>query len=653
MFLGVNKSFLENMYTNSLKLLNGYVDKIVNSKDSLVTERVDPLIELDNASSDFQNRMSLYKNFCTDSEIRQLSTELDNKFTKEYIEKTFDRRLLDKLQEYKDSDNLQKDVSNSYKRSLYDRFINKTLEEFRRNGLHRSDEEIQEIKKIDVEISELSSKFSRNIVEDKTELRFKRSELSGLPESWFTTDRLIDKKEDINDDTFLVTMKYPDVIPIMDFCSERDTRRAVVTAFNKRCNDVNLPVLKRLVFLRDKKAKMLGYKTHADYKTENKVVKTGDNALSFLNTINDLFDTDYDKDLKTLTEYAKSKGFNEDVLQPWDRGFYFRMYKEEHGKLNPEELRRKFPLDKVVSGMFDIYQHLFGFRFVKMDEKDVFHESVEVYDVYDGDTKMGRFYLDLYSREGKYSHAAVFCYKKPHINTETGEVTLPQGMMACNFSKGNLYFNEVETLFHEFGHMMHLLSCRPETCQFSRFSSFDCEWDFVEVPSQMLEFWCFQKEPLLLMSNGLTDDDIESIKKSKHILPSLHYKRQLFFAMFDMSVYSTNFTSEDSIDLQKMWNDTNRKVLKYEPTDVDFRLGSFGHIASGYDAGYYGYLRSETYSANLFYKLFKDQEMNAKIGTEFRKTFLGSGSVKDAVDLMKDTLKEDPDDSYFVQSLKE
>jgi len=653
--------FLNIKPENLTNLVKTSTNAVTELKNKILTDSTNQLVDfanLDAETTRVSNYLYLCKNFSTDEEVRKIASDLNEAYTKDMIDLTTDNNLYKVLETYK----IPISLSNWHKH-LYERFRIKNLQSMKRSGLHLNQDTMDKVKDISKRLTELSSKFSTNVNEFKETLKFTRQELEGMPETWFVDSKKLDVKEDMSQTTYEVTTQYPDVLPVQDFCKNRDVRRKVYQLFSTKCLDENKPILEETVLLRDQKAKLLGYKTHADLKTEDKVIKTSENAINFLESMNTLFSKNYKQELEELTNFAKEQGFEGDRLESWDRGYYMRLYREKKTDLDKEALRKKFPVKKAVAGMLDIYQELLGYKFVLQDEdQDKFHESVEVYKVFDKETnqEMGTFYLDLFTREGKYGHAAVFSLSMPHFDLVTGEKQLPEGMMACNFSEGNLYFSEVETLFHEFGHMMHLLSCKPENTLFSFFGSFGCEWDFVETPSQAFEYWCYEKEPLMRMSEGLTDDDIAKIRKNKNLLPTLHYKRQLHFGTFDMRLHSKSY-DDNNLDTMKVWLDTERDVTG-QVSPGTARIGNFSHIMGGYDAGYYGYLKSESMSANLFYVLFKGDEMNSTVGKKFREQFLGGGSTYDAVDLMKIALnlkrKEgepelDIDDSWFIKSLEQ
>jgi Zn-dependent oligopeptidase len=250
---------------------------------------------------------------------------------------------------------------------------------------------------------------------------------------------------------------------------------------------------------------------------------------------------------------------------------------------------------------------------------------------------IGYFYLDLFPRNGKYGHAAVF----PCINKS--ESTVPVAAMACNFAKDFMTFDELETFFHEFGHVMHHLSSKS---MIGGTASFACEPDFVETPSQMFEEWCYTNKTLKIISPLITDDIIEKIKKQRNILQGYHYARQLSFCYLDMEVHSKKY-NHNSFETNRR---ITKEILNLDVQDNTNSVASFGHLMGGYDAGYYGYLWSLVYAKDLFTK-FIGHELDANIGKEFRDMVLSQGSIRKSMDSIKLFLGREPNENAFISDI--
>jgi thimet oligopeptidase len=362
-------------------------------------------------------------------------------------------------------------------------------------------------------------------------------------------------------------------------------------------------------------------------------------------------------DMEKLLNFATNKSTNplkKPKLDQWDLRFYIREFTESECEINMEELRKYFPLDTVTKGLFEIYQTLLGLTFNEVDTKNKWHDEVSMYRVNDKKTNelLGYFYLDLHPRDGKYGHAAAFDFRTGcQISPDSRQHHIMT--IACNFPKdGCIEFDDVETFFHEFGHVMHQICSRP---QISDFSGFGVEWDFVEAPSQFLEYFVYTKEGLSLMSKHnetgetVPQELIDKLNKKKNFMGGYFNKRQLLFGIVDLKYHTfTNF--DNPIDLQKIWYDTEKEVFGYETETKLYPFASFGHLMGGYDSGYYGYLLSETYAANMFYKVFKyGSVLDENAGMRYRKKLLEPGSTKDALELLEDFLGEKPNPDYFLQ----
>jgi thimet oligopeptidase len=337
-------------------------------------------------------------------------------------------------------------------------------------------------------------------------------------------------------------------------------------------------------------------------------------------------------------------GYN-DKIGVWDIPFYSRIFTERTCQFDKEQLKQYFPVSTVVSGALTIYQNLLGFKFTKVEDYNntFWHESVELYKVTNMDDSMaGYFYLDLYPREGKYSHAACF----PFINKSA--TTLPVATMACNFNKDNLSFDEVETFFHEFGHVMHHISSEATI---SMMASFSCEGDFVETPSQMFEEWCYHYDTLKLMSNNLPIELVAKLNQSRQTLQGYFYARQLSFGIFDMKIHSKEFI-ESNLSPGELFAQVTKEILELEVIPKTCEPASFGHLMGGYDAGYYGYAWSLVYAKDMFSLFTPDNLLNQQFGMKLRKEVLSKGSMRRSIDSVKIFLGRDPSSDMFIKSLQ-
>jgi len=637
-FYKVNEKVLKNNFDKIINNTKKTYDNISkNKKKNTFKNTILPLIlnDIENAPLEY---FSIVSSFFPQENLRKLATELENKLSNFGVECEYRKDVYLQIKEY--YNNFYK--TEKKKLSLEEnKLIEDILINYKRIGIENDDPEIEKINK---KLNDLSINFSNNLNEEDNIYEFKKSELSGLPDSWFTKDKLLNKKKQI----YKVTLKYPDYFPIIKYCTNENTREKLYKEFNNRCSDVNLDIFNETIKLRSILSKKLGYKNHGDYRTELKIIKNSKTAISFLNSINKRIEKTYKDEKKSLLKFSKKKRLN-----PWDLSFYIRLYKEKNYKIDMQEVRKYFPLNIVTNGLLEIYQKILGLKFTEINTKNKWHKDVVFYEVSDKKNKkvIGHFYLDLHPRKGKYGHAAVFpiysgCSTKYITNKKTRR--LPLVAMACNFPKNEcLEFNDVVTFFHEFGHIMHELCSKTEL---SNFSGFNVENDFVEAPSQMLEYWCYTNKALKKMTSHIDTGKkiplkyIKKIKELKNVFSGHSYKRQLLFGIYDMIIHT-----KENIDPLKIWFKTREKVLGKDYKDDTIFISSFGHLMGGYDAGYYGYLRSETYASNMFNKMFKDNVLSSKMGLKYRKKILEQGAKKTGINLLIDFLNEKPNDKYFYE----
>ncbi|KAK4472091.1 hypothetical protein MN116_005461 [Schistosoma mekongi] len=558
----------------------------------------------------------------------------------------------------------------------YRRYVNKKIQLGRRNGLHLDDNKRKIIEALNKEENQLCIDFNRALNEENTLLEFTDEELTGCPADF------IGGLKKLPSGKRQVTLKYPHYFPIIQKASNPETRRKLESAFNSRCIKENTPILKRLIELRKERATILGFPTHADFMLDLRMAKTADNVDKFLNNVGSKLEKAQRKETARLLELKKEEcehlGYTfDDCLNPWDTRYYMNMVKEKDYSVDEEVLKKYFPLSTVKSGILRLYQQLLGLKFERIPNPEVWHEEVEMYSVTDSQSNslLGYFYLDLHPREGKYGHAAVFglqpgccrpagsssvieC-KDDHPLSSAYERQLAIAAMVANFTapdnvtgQGFLLHNEVETFFHEFGHLMHHICSYTETALFSGTS---VETDFVECPSQMLENWVWNADGLKALL-GTEDDPIPkdlltSLINSRVANAGLFYSRQILLASFDQAIHTNNWKD----DPLTTFTNLSKKWIGIDPTPGTFMPASFGHLAGGYDARYYSYLWSEVFSADMFESRFQSAKdggcLSKSVGKDYREKILQPGGSKDAMDMLKDFLGREPNDRAFFKLL--
>ena len=533
------------------------------------------------------------------------------------------------------------------------RFLDHEVLDGRRNGLHLDEATRGEVEQIKKRLSKLSIDFSTNIAEENTFLTFTKEQLAGCQEDFF------DSLEKAEDGKYKVTLQYPHYIPVMRDCTVRETRKALEFKYNSRCKEANLPLLKEMVELRDKKARILGYKNHADFMTEKRMAKSSLNVAQFLSDLRAKIDQVgiADKDKALLKKYRlESMGIPEHApLENCDTAFLRNLVEMKEFSVDHAAIQQYFPFDHVMSGLLGLYSDILDIEFTRVSDQPTWHEDVYCYlvkDKADGHV-IGYFYMDMFPREGKYSHAALFPLQPNLAPSATHPGQIGVCSLVCNFTKPTaskpslLTHDEVNTAFHEMGHCLHHLCAEKPTI--ASFAGTEVERDFVECPSQMLENWCWEKVVLKRLSKHvssgepLPDDLIDSLAKSRNANEGIATQRQIAFALFDQRLHSGN-----QKDITDLYFETYTEVTGIAPTAGTSMPASFGHLC-GYDASYYSYLWAEVFSADMYVSKFEGGNQFSKTaGLEYRHKVLGPGGSVDAVDILRDYLGRDPSmDAFF------
>jgi thimet oligopeptidase len=511
----------------------------------------------------------------------------------------------------------------------------KILRDFRRAGVDRDEATRARIKALNDEISEIGSAFDRNINEDVRSIPVEdASELAGLPEDYIA--RHLPK-----DGTITLNTTYPDAFPVLQYARSAGLRQRMQKEFLDRGYPKNLEVLSHLLEKRNELARLLGHDTYAAFVTEDKMIGSAKAASEFVEKVAHAAGERSRRDYALLVVRKRQDVASATGLDPWDSNYYVERVRAEQQRFDSQEIRPYLQFEKVRDGLFEITGQLFGLRYRRVAGVPVWHASVEVYDVYRDGQRLGRFYLDLHPRDGKFGHAAEF----PLVVGLRG-VQLPQAALLCNFpdprtSAGPALMQqqEVETFFHEFGHLLHaILSGRS---RWLKTSMEGIEWDFIEAPSQMLEEWARRYETLSRFAKHhatgepVPKDLVERMERANAVGRGLWTSRQDYLAALSLNYYNRDPTGLDTTALAKDLNARYYPVPWYDGTHFQC---NFGHL-NGYSAIYYTYLWSLVIAKDLFGRFRAAKSiMDPRLARQYRKAVLETASIRPAADMVREFL---------------
>ena len=531
--------------------------------------------------------------------------------------------------------------------SLYpeqDMLLEKQYKGFARNGANLSEEKKATLRKIDTELSKLSLTFGENVLAETNAFEMhltKEEDLAGLPEG--AIEAAAQTASEKGKDGWVITLDYPSYIPFMKYAENRELRKKLSLAFGARAFQKNkfnneLNVLE-IVNLRHQRAQLLGYDSHAHFVLEERMAETPGKVISFLNELLEKAKPAAQKEFDELEAYAK-KLDKIDRLEKWDSAYYAEKLKQERFNLDDEKLKPYFPLQQVIDGVFTVAKKLFGLQFKEVETIDKYHPDVKTYKVLDAEGELvSIFYADFHPRPGKRGGAWMTSFKPQQI--KDGKNDRPHVSIVCNFTKPTskkpslLTFNEVTTLFHEFGHALHGMLANTT---YAGLSGTNVYWDFVELPSQVLENWCYEKETLELFAKHFETHEVipmelvEKIKESATFHEGMQTLRQISFGLLDMAWHGGNPSKIASVKEFEEKAFENTKL--YPDTTQTCMSTSFSHIfQGGYSAGYYSYKWAEVLDADAFEYFKQEGIFNKKVATKFKEFVLSQGGTQDPMEL--------------------
>ncbi|MEM5540249.1 M3 family metallopeptidase [Olleya sp. AS48] len=599
--------------------------------------------QLDRVTSIFFNLNSAE----TNDDLQKIAQDISPILTEFGNDITLNEALFKKVKHvYDNKDSLDLNIEQTT-------LLDKKYKSFSRNGANLPEDKKQKLRAIDKQLASLKLKFGENILAETNAFEMlitNEADLSGLPEGAIEAAKQL--AESKNKAGYLITLDYPSYIPFMTYADNRALRKKLALAFgakgfnnDKLDNQQNVLDIARLRFER---ANLLGYDTHAHFVLEERMAQTPEKVNTFLEDLLVKAKPAALREFAELEDFAKELD-NLDRLEKWDSAYYSEKLKQKLFNLDDEQLKPYFKLENVIDGAFQVANKLFGLQFKKIDTIDKYHEDVMTYEVLDENNQLvSIFYADFFPRAGKRNGAWMTSFKPQFI--KDGINQRPQISNVCNFTKPTkskpslLTFNEVTTLFHEFGHGLHGMLANTTYPSLSGTSVF---WDFVELPSQVLENWCYEKEALELFAKHyqtgeiIPMDLVQKIKESATFQEGMQTLRQLSFGLLDMSWHGINPT--DVTNVKQHENKTFKDTNLYPDVKQNCMSTAFAHIfQGGYSSGYYSYKWAEVLDADAF-DYFKEKGIfNKEVATKFKDNVLSQGGTDNPMVLYKRFRGQEP-----------
>lgn len=590
--------------------------------------------------------LSLLSYFHQDSAVRDAAANLEAKGVDKKLSVFARKDVYKALKEYADT-NPQLNHEDM-------RLLSKWLERFERAGMALSEKDAEAYAQLNTERLNKITRYNINLNNYKDELVVGCEELDGLGETY------INRLERTKDGKYIVTLKYPDYNPFMSSAKSEKARKALQEKFARRGGKENVKLLEDTVELRRKQAALLGFKRYPDYVLPVRMAKNYETLEAFLKNLQKEVTPLAQDEMKAyLKLQEETTGQQADEMTAWNLPYWSNQYKKKYYQVDDDKIKEYFPADKVISGMFEVFGNLFGITFTQAD-LPVWHPEVVVYQIKDKKTGelISNFYLDLFPRDGKYTHAATWSFVD-RFELPDGQMQTPSVVIAANFTPaGNgmpslLEHSEVETLFHEFGHVLQMSMA---TSKYATLTGDNVAWDYIEAHSQLLENWAWQPQVLKKISahyktgETLPDGLISSLVKSKNVGVAVAFLRQNFLGQYDLALH----TAAKRVDSTKLYAQMMHNISGIPMTKGTYPQASFGHIMSltdPYDVGYYVYAWSLVIAQDIFSRFEDEGLFNAELGAKLRKYIYTPGTVYDENEMVEKFLGRPYNDKAFLKSL--
>jgi len=631
-----------------IEIAKAEIDAIVNNPDAPTFENTIEAMEftgdvLDRASSIFFNLNSAE----TSDEMQKIAQEISPLLSEFGNDVRLNEALFAKVKavyDQKESLNLSTEQKT---------LLDKKYKSFSRNGANLSEDKKSKLREIDLQLSKLSLQFGENVLAETQAFQLHltdEKDLSGLPGGTIEAAHLLAKSQDKTG--WIFTLDYPSYIPFVTYADNRELRKKMAIAFGSKGfqkNEFdNQDIVLKIAKFRFERAQLLGYKTHAHYVLEERMAQTPEQVISFLNDLLQKAQPAAQKEFEELVAFAK-KLDDINQLEKWDGAYYSEKLKQQLFNLDDEILKPYFQLEKVLEGAFTIAERLYGIKFKEIFDIDKYHEEVRTFEVNDKNNELvAVFYADFFPRKGKRNGAWMTSFKSQYVQDNKNE--RPHISNVCNFTRPTetkpslLTFNEVTTLFHEFGHGLHGILANTVYPSLSGTSVF---WDFVELPSQIMENWCYEAEALSLFAHHYQTNElipmelVQKIKESASFQEGMATLRQLSFGLLDMGWHGQDPTAIADV---KSFESKQFLATQLYPDVVENAMSTaFSHIfQGGYSSGYYSYKWAEVLDADAFAYFQEKGIFNSEVATKFKDNILSKGGTEHPMDLYKRFRGQEP-----------
>ena len=606
-------------------------------------------LALENAYTNYwmvAKALSLLTYFHQDGAVRSAAAGLESKGSRVKTDVFTRRDVYRALKSYLDT--------NPVLDEQQQRLTRKWLERFERNGMGLSDKDLKKFVKLNTQRLDKITRYNVNLNNYQDQLELTREQLDGMEDTY------INRLQRTDDGKYIVTLKYPDYNPFMANAKDDQARKALQSKFAKRGGKQNVKLLEDTLLLRTKQARLLGFEKYPDYVLPQRMAQNYDTLEAFLKDLQKQVTPLAQEEMQQYLALKKEMtGVQSDTLNAWELPYWANQYKKQKYAVDDEKIKEYFPAQKVIDGMFGTFGPLFGLTF-EPAQLPAWHPDVQTYIIKDGKSgeTISYFYLDAYPRDGKYTHAATWSFID-RFQLPDGSYQIPSVVIAANFTPAGggmpalLTHSDVETLFHEFGHVLQMSLA---TARYASLTGDNVAWDYIETHSQLLENWAWQPQVLKKISahyktgEPLPDDMIASLVRSRRAGEATAFLRQNFLGQFDLQAHM----ADKRINSTKLYGRLMKEITATPMTKGTYPQASFGHIMSltdPYDAGYYVYAWSLVIAEDIFAQFEQQGLFNEQLGAKLRQYIYTPGTAKDENEMVQAFLGRPYNNKAFLKSL--